>query len=195
VPDSLNIISGKGNSDFDARHRFVINAIYQLPFKGNRAVSGWELATIVSAQSGNPFTIVVPSANITGVGNTVTPLVLGQITVTKNPLNQWVLPTNFQIQSTSAPTTFGNMGRNSVLGPNFRDVDLAVVKNTKITERLNFQIRADAFDLFNHPNYGQPNRVLNSLGSTTFGFITSTRFPTGDSGSSRQLQLAAKFQF
>src|SRR5215510_14755124 len=195
VPDSLNIISGKGNSDFDARHRFVINAIYQLPFKGNRAVSGWELATIVSAQSGNPFTIVVPSANITGVGNTVTPLVLGQITVTKNPLNQWVLPTNFAIQPTGTPTTFGNMGRNSVLGPNFRDVDLAVVKNTKITERLNFQIRADAFDLFNHPNYGQPNRVLNSLGSTTFGFITSTRFPTGDSGSSRQLQLAAKFQF
>ncbi|HMC30768.1 MAG TPA: hypothetical protein VKL99_08020, partial [Candidatus Angelobacter sp.] len=95
-------------------------------------------------------------------------------------------------------TTFGNLGRNAFVGPGFTDIDLALAKNTKISEKLNLQLRMDAFDLLNHPNYGQPSRVLSSLtgaSALSFSTITSTRFPTGDSGSSRQLQFAAKFQF
>lgn len=195
VPDSTNIASGRASSDFDARNRFVANAVYDLPFKGNRFTSGWELAPIFSWQSGNPFTVVVSSANITGVGGTVTPLVTGPTTITANPLGQWILPGAFALQPTSAPTTFGSLGRNAFIGPGFGDFDLALVKNTKITERVNFQIRCDAFDLTNHPNYGQPARTFSSPTSTTFATISSTRFPTGDSGSSRQLQLAAKVQF
>jgi hypothetical protein len=201
VQDSTNIFGSRGNSDFDARHRFVMNAIYDLPFKGNRLVSGWEIAPIISAQSGNPFTVVVPSAAITGVGNTVTPIVVGPITVSGNPLGQWIVPSGgsfastFQIPPSTAPTTLGNLRRNSIVGPGFTDIDLSLIKNTKVTERVNVQFRADAFDLFNHPNYGQPNRVLSSLTSTTFGTITNTRFPTGDGGSSRQLQLALKLIF
>jgi len=197
VQDSTNIFGSRGNSDFDARHRFVMNAIYDLPFKGNRLVSGWEIAPIISAQSGNPFTVVVPSPAITGVGGTVTPIVVGPIAVTGNPFGQWIAPTGGSFASTfSIPaTTLGTLGRNSIVGPGFTDVDLSLIKNTKLTERLNLQFRADAFDLLNHPNYGQPNRVLSSLTSTTFGTITNTRFPTGDGGSSRQLQLALKFIF
>ena len=86
---------------------------------------------------------------------------------------------------------FGNVGRNSFVGPGFEDVDLALIKNTKISERFNLQLRADAFDLLNHPNYGQPNGTVGA----NLGKITSTRFPTGDSGSSRQLQLAMKLKF
>jgi hypothetical protein len=95
-------------------------------------------------------------------------------------------------------------------------MDLALVKNTKISERLNLQIRADAFDVFNHPNYGQPgasggflaaslqplvpvvsNPATNNPGNQfgSFSTIGSTRFPTGDSGSARQLQFAVKLQF
>ncbi|HVG92542.1 MAG TPA: hypothetical protein VNB54_13700, partial [Alphaproteobacteria bacterium] len=87
----------------------------------------------------------------------------------------------------------------------FTNMDLTLAKNTKITERMNFQFRVDAFDLFNHPNYGQPGpqsggSLAVSYPSTgaipsTFSTISSTRFPTGDSGSSRQLQLALKLQF
>lgn len=194
VPDSTNIASGRASSDFDARNRIVANAVYDLPFKGNRFVSGWELAPIYSWQSGNPFTVVVSSSTITGAAS-VTPLVVGPITVTNNSLGQWILPGAFKLQPTTAPTTFGNLGRNAFIGPGFGDFDLALVKNTKITERVNFQIRCDAFDLTNHPNYGQPARTFSSPSSTTFATISSTRFPTGDSGSSRQLQLAAKIQF
>jgi hypothetical protein len=210
LPDSNNLASGKGPSDFDTRHRFVINAIYDLPFKGNRFKTGWSLAPIVSFQSGNPFTLVIPASGITGAGNTVTPVVVGTLTVTGNPLGQWIAPTSCipappPTQPTcsyagifanpTTQTTLGSLGRNAIVGPGFSNVDLALFKNTKITERITIQFRTDAFDLLNHPNYGQPARVLSNLSSNSFGTITSTRFPTGDSGSSRQLQLALKLMF
>jgi hypothetical protein len=59
---------------------------------------------------------------------------------------------------------------------------------------VNVEFHVDAFDLFNHPNYGQPGRVFTTTPSA-FGTISSTRFPTGDSGSSRQLQMALKLKF
>ena len=107
-----------------------------------------------------------------------------------NPLTNWfVSPATAY---TLPGNNFGNVGRNSVVGPGFSNVDLALFKNTKITERVSVQIRTDAFDLFNHPNYGQPARVF---GNANFGTISGTRSPTGDSGSSRQLQLALKLIF
>jgi hypothetical protein len=193
VQDSTNIGGSRGSSDFDARHRFVANAIYDLPFKGNRAVSGFQFAGIVTVQSGNPFTVVIPTNTITGLGNSVFATVTGPVVLTQNPLGQWITTSGFASPTTQ--TGFGNAGRNSFYGPGFDNLDLSLIKNTKLTEKINFQFRADVFDILNHPNYGQPSRVLTSLASTTFGSIGSTRFPTGDSGSSRQVQLAAKIQF
>ena len=202
--DSRNIFASRASSDFDVRHRIVANAIYDLPFKGNRLVSGWELAPIVSWQTGNPYTIVVNTSNqINGVSNTVTPNVSGPVQTSGNPLGQWIAnPTVFSLP---APGTLGNLGRNSVYGPGFANVDLTLAKNTKLSERLNMQLRVDAFDALNHPNYGQPGPqsggILASVFSTaalanhSFSTISGTRFPTGDSGSSRQLQFAVKLQF
>ncbi|MGH9902552.1 MAG: hypothetical protein ACRD68_12160, partial [Pyrinomonadaceae bacterium] len=87
---------------------------------------------------------------------------------------------------------FGNLGRNVIIGPNFNNVDFSVLKNTKLNEDVSVQFRAEVFDLFNHANFGQPGRVV---GSQTFGQVSDTRFPTGDSGSSRQIQFALKFMF
>ncbi len=89
-------------------------------------------------------------------------------------------------------TGLGNMSRNKVFGPGFADVDLSGEKDTKITERLTFKLRADAFDIFNHPNFGQPS---GNTSSASFGQISSTRFATSDGGSSRQLQISGKFLF
>jgi hypothetical protein len=225
--NSNNIFLSRGSSDFDARHRFVANAIYDLPFKSNRVVSGWEIAPVVSWQTGNPFNLVAfNSSSFNGVSNTITPNASAPIQTSGNPLGQWIsnpgvlsvpctLTTTNPTSTTATPTctagtqTFGNVGRNSVYGPGFSNVDLALVKNTKITERFNLQIRADGFDVLNHPNYGQPGGSGGFLAAslqpsfasnpgnqfTTFSTINSTRFPTGDSGSSRQIQLAVKLQF
>jgi len=86
----------------------------------------------------------------------------------------------------------GSMGRDSIVGPDFLNTDFSVTKNTKINERFTLQFRSEMFDLFNHPNFGNPVLIATS---GSFGKILSTRFPTGDFGSSRQVQFALKLIF
>ena len=201
IQNSLNPRGDYGLSDFDVRHRFVINWVYDLPFKGNRFKEGWQLASIFQAQGGNPINIVT-LASFEGIVGVVRPDLLLPVNTTGNPA-QWF--SNSTVCSAPAPgcafliptfggNHFGDLPRNAFTGPGFTDVDFSIAKNTKINERFNLQFRCDAFDLFNHPNFGQPGRIA-VPGSTTFGVITSTRFPTGDSGSSRQLQMGLKLTF
>ncbi|MFZ0520960.1 MAG: TonB-dependent receptor [Candidatus Acidiferrales bacterium] len=86
----------------------------------------------------------------------------------------------------------GSAGRDSLSAPKFVNTDFSIVKNTKLTERLNLQFRTEVFDLFNHPNFGDPT---NTATSAAFGKILSTRFPVGDFGSARQIQFALKLLF
>ena len=72
------------------------------------------------------------------------------------------------------------------------NTDFSIMKSTVLRERIRVQFRAELFDLFNHANFGQPGNVAGSPG---FGRITNTRFPTGESGSSRQVQLGVKLTF
>ncbi len=88
--------------------------------------------------------------------------------------------------------TPGTLGRDAITGPGFINTDFSVTKDTKIIERLNLQFRTEMFDVFNHPNFGNP--VLTAT-SGSFGKITSTRFPTGDFGSARQIQFSLLLQF
>jgi hypothetical protein len=95
----------------------------------------------------------------------------------------------------TAPTVYtglGTMQRNAFTGPGYADFDLSGEKDTKLTERVSFNLRADAFDILNHPNFGQPS---GNVQSSVFGQISSTRFATSDGGSSRQLQISGKFVF
>jgi hypothetical protein len=89
---------------------------------------------------------------------------------------------------------FGNLPRNAIVGPGFSDTDLSLIKNVALAGQAHLQFRVEVFNLFNVANFGQPGRTA-TVGSTSFGVITNTRFPTGDSGSSRQVQFAAKFLF
>src|SRR5215472_5522117 len=240
LQNSLDLAANRGLSDFNARHRFVVSGFYELPFRGRRLtalMSGWEVGTIIQAQSGNPLNVTTSISNFTGTtplvaGGGLRPDILSPVTFTGNP-QQWfsnavvcenysgplpaapapALPAcsstpnaAFALPCTysNVPTTsgaypiisntchFGNLGRNPFTGPNFVNTDLSLVKNTKVTERMNVQFRAEAFDMLNHPNFGNPN--LNAQ-SSTFGRITGTRFPTGEFGSARQLQLSLKLQF
>jgi outer membrane receptor protein involved in Fe transport len=187
LQDSYNEQANRGLSDFDARQRFVISGLYELPFKGNQLVEGWQLSAIVQSQSGNPVTIVVNNAAFTGNNNTVRPNSTGPIAIL-GTVARWFDTTPFTVPV----GTFGNLGRNVVIGPGFNNTDFSVIKRTKLGENKLIEFRAEFFDIFNHANFGQPGRVV---GSATFGQITNTRFATGDSGSSRQIQFALKFKF
>jgi outer membrane receptor protein involved in Fe transport len=211
VQDSRNIRGDRGLSDFDARNRWVFSGIYDLPFKGNRLVEGWELTAIVQLQSGNPVIMHTSNTSFTGLG-TLRPSVTGPVQTGFTPSTDRNATRVAYIQNPSvfycgvpgnqsctgaAGNSFGNLGRNVVIGPGFANVDFALVKSTKITERLTWQVRADAFDLFNHPNFSQPGAspTNDSLGSATFTLLSATRTAPGDSGSSRQLQLSMKLIF
>jgi len=106
-----------------------------------------------------------------------------------------VVGTQSSSTGATAPTNYtgiGNIQRNYGTGPGFADWDMSGQKETRITERVAFILRADAFDILNHPNFGQPT---GNVQSAAFGQISATRFATSDGGSSRQLQISGKFTF
>jgi len=219
IQNSFNPAADKGLSDFNARNRFVMNFIYDLPIKTARLSSltgGWQAGSILSFQSGNPVNILANAPGIAGLTGfaTIRPDLVGPIQIVNTPgpkgiqyfSNSVCDPsrggcnpgTTFAIPDSTVGSSvvyhLGDFGRNVIIGPGFDNVDFSLIKRTKLSERFTHEFRFEAFDLFNHPNFGQPGRVA-QLGSTTFGLITSTRFPNGDSGSSRQLQVAMKLLF
>src|SRR5262249_24949602 len=171
VQNSFDIAGDLGPSDYDARHRFVINTIYQLPFTGNSFAEGWQIGEIVQAQTGNQLNIVTNIPTFNGVVNTLRPDLIGKLNVVGDP-NKWFNNTVcnrsvagsctadsvFAIPISPDGTTyhFGNLPRNAVYGPGFRNVDLSITKNTPIGGMRRVQLRLEIFNLLNTANYGQP---------------------------------------
>jgi hypothetical protein len=225
LPDSNNPRENRGLSDFDVRQHYAATVVYELPFKGNPLVSGYQLSTIIQYQTGNPVNVVAGSSSFNGVTGLPRPTQVGPIVRSKQQLggvaNVTLFPssglgpggtvcdiTNFtsscsfevvgtqaSATASTAPTVYTGLGlmhRNAITGPGFADVDLSGQKDTKLFEGLTFEVRADAFDILNHPNFGQPS---GNVQSSAFGQISATRFAVSDGGSSRQLQISAKFIF
>src|SRR5258708_12200964 len=175
VQNSLNPAGDRGLSDYNATHRFSTNVIYVLPFPGNRFIQGWQLGTIVQLQTGNPVNLFASGlSGLTGLA-TLRPDQIGSIQIVNQvitngpqPVNiQWFSPSAFSTSTAPGTLHFGNLGRNVIIGPGFENIDFSLVKKTKITERFSNELRLDAFDIFNDPNFGHPAR--NSLGGSSFG--------------------------
>jgi hypothetical protein len=186
VQNSHDVADSWGLSDFDARHRAVISAVYDLPSGAHALLEGWRIAAMYQAQGGNPVNIVTSNSTLTGVANTVRPDVTGPVAIIGD-VNRWFDPSAFV-----AVNGFGNLRRNSVIGPGFANLDLSIARTIRMTARVRALLQADVFNVLNHANWGQPGRIV---GSPNFGVITNTRFPPGDSGSSRQVQLGVKILF
>jgi hypothetical protein len=160
-------------------------------------VSGWSLSSIITAQSGFPFTpqLSYNPSNNGDTRNPVRPFLNPNFTgpvVLGNP-KQWFNPNAF-IAPPSLSGFYGNLGRDTYIGPGLATWDFSVLKNTRIRERLNLQFRAEIFNLLNRANFNTPNLIVftpqtttNPSGlSGTAGAITST------STTARQVQFALK---
>ena len=194
----LNMALDHARSNFDHSHILKINGIYELPFVQNQFVKGWRLSGVVTAQTGNPFTIFdgfdqtgsgVVGKNAPGHPN----LIAGG---NQNPIlgdvNGWFDVNQFALNPVG---TFGNLGRNTAIAPGLTNVNAALLKRTsisKISEQFVLEFRAEATNVFNHANYGLPTNLLWNSASTRnpqAGVITSTN------GGARSIQFALKASF
>ncbi|MEW6212978.1 MAG: TonB-dependent receptor [Acidobacteriota bacterium] len=197
--DRNNLRAERGLSNFDTRHRFTVSYIYELPFgRGKRFLNqghnfadtvagGWQITGIIALQSGQPFTPQLSFDN-SGAGSSSEggfsdrPDVVGNHKVDHPGSDGWF---NVKAFAVPPPGTFGNAGRNILIGPSFKTVDVGLFKQFTVNEQQRIQFRAEFFNLFNHPNFNLPNRFVDQ---PTAGKITSAK-------SSRQIQFALKYIF
>jgi hypothetical protein len=209
VSNPFNMAADKGLATFDVRNVGVVNAIYALPFGRGKAyasdlegwknglVGGWSVASIVTAESGFPFTPQL-SYNPSNNGDTRNPVrpflnpnFKGSVVI--GSPSQWFNPGAF-IAPPSTSGFFGNVGRDTYIGPGLATWDFSVLKDTAIRERLTVQFRAEIFNILNRANFNTPNLIVftpptatNLTGlSGTAGAITST------STTARQVQFGLK---
>jgi len=211
--NSYDLAAERGPSNFDTRHRFTAAFTYQLPrlLGPKRLAEGWQLNTIFTAQSGRPVPIVngddtsgnsfdqFPSPSNFHQRPNIVPGV--------NPINpNWesAPDSNGNLRYLNGNAfvdpplgTFGDLGRNSIYGPKYWNLDFALAKNTMATEHVNLQLRTEFFNLLNHPNFALPNWFV-TPGSP--GLITQTpdqaqTNPGLGGGGPRVIQLAAKLIF
>jgi hypothetical protein len=196
-PQDIRDILGteRGLSDFDRRHQFSASFNYELPFgKGRRffggagglsqvLLGGWQLNGIVTMLSGRPFT---PQYNAADVSQQ-RPDVIGD-PYENVPEGLLFNPAAFRRPAAINGETdlFGNAGRNILTGPSFKSVDLSLMKNIRLAERTKLQLRAESFNLFNHPNYQVPVFLLDQ---SNVGRVTQT------ANEGREFQFAVKLLF
>ncbi len=199
-----------GPAATNIRHAAAINGTWELPFKdgllGNPLakdlLGGWSVSGIATLQSGFPLSPQL-GYNPTGNGDTRNPVRPNLAPDFHGPLyakkvSQWFNPAAFTAPS---PGTFGNVGRDTLTGPGLSELDLALVKNTTIHERLRAQFRAEFFNVLNHSNFTTPNPVVFSSGPTPKAPTTEVA-PSPTAGvvsatatTSRQIQFGMKFLF
>jgi hypothetical protein len=194
----------RGNSSGDIRHTVNFNLLYDLPIgKGHSLfgeasgvggffVNGWKLSALGILRTGIANTVFI-GTNPFGDGNFTNQRpnsVLGvdQYAANKGP-DGWLNPAAFTIP---AAGTFGNLGRNTFFGPSFKQIDLSMLKDFKINERVKLEYRAEFFNILNHPNFDQPNTTF---GTSSFGKIFNTFGRTLGIGTSRQIQMALRLSF
>jgi len=188
-------------NDFDRTHTFVQSIVYDLPFgRGKRLVSsgvgaavlgGWRISSFLTLMSGLPLYFNASPASLLAPGNTQTPDLVAPVQILHGigPGNPWFSTSSF---AAPAAATFGNVGRNYLSGPGFFNLDAALSKSIRFTERYHVDLRLEAFGATNTPQFFFAANGGNSAGitlaSSSFGQITSA-------SGGRQLQLGAKFNF
>jgi len=209
ISDTMNLRNDYGASDFNLKHRLVANLSYDVPFfKENRWIGGWGLNTIISLQGGMPFTPYSSSSrndvNKNGINNDrILPVAgvapMSTVSGNQSPADGYFDPTQWAWNATTGSTQYYAcpasvnhglwcdvpIGRNSMTGPGYKNVDFNITKKFKVNERFAFLFQANFFNLFNHTNFLLPD---NNRTSPTFGKSVSTYDP-------RLTQLALRLDF
>jgi outer membrane receptor protein involved in Fe transport len=204
-----------GPADFNSANTIAGQIVYELPFgKGGQyaihgplgqIVGGWRVSSVFQWHSGVPFTPVIQGSIADGIdpglapslsaGSTLYPNVVGNPVVSNPTITHWFNPAAY---TNPASGTFGDSGRNTLIGPSFFNADLSVGKSFALPrEGMKLDIRGDMYDVFNHINFANPDANVGylsngTLADTTAGTITG---PAGGNGNRRIIQLGAHLTF
>jgi len=196
IQNPRNIPADYGLSSFDYRQRFTFSTVYELPFGSGRKfmnspnrlteilAGGWQIASIVTAQSGAPFSVslATPTAN-TGTFTRPDRICNGNLSANRQSIEKWF---DISCFANPPPYTFGNAGRNILIGPGLFTSDLSADKDFRLSEQFGLQFRSEFFNFPNRTNFGLPNA---SVGSAAAGTITSVVT------NSRQIQFALRLHW
>jgi outer membrane receptor protein involved in Fe transport len=186
--NSRDIQAEYARSNFDVRNRFTANGLYELPVHASSHLmqalaGGWGLGATAISQGNMPMS-PVEATDVSGTG-----AFMDRPNQISNPNahaphtpQKWFNTAAFQQQ---APGTFGNTPRNTIYGPDYNDLDAAIIKHVAVTESQNLELRIEAFNVLNHTNFLQPTRTF---GSPTFGVISAAQDP-------RVMQWGVKYLF
>jgi Carboxypeptidase regulatory-like domain/TonB dependent receptor len=185
---------------FDLRHSLVVNGLYNLPFKGNRLVEGWEITTILRVSTGFPVNVTT-GTNTDALGNggeAQRPNFSGTCGAHGQVIGKWYEWFNQNCYNVAPTGGLGNVPINSIAGPGALNLDMSIIKNTKIFERLNTQFRAEFFNVLNHTDFASPGGVVPLGtpggcfgGSGCAGGIVAATTPNNQ----REIQFALKLLF
>jgi Carboxypeptidase regulatory-like domain/TonB dependent receptor-like, beta-barrel len=195
--NARDLHSWYGLSDFDVRHRFVANGIWELPFGRGRKyfheglasalLGGWELSGDFNVRSGKPFTITQSGDPLSlGSLSTTLPDLIADPHVSNQTIDRWFDPTAFRVL-TATTNRFGSEGRNILIGPGFASLDFSVHRRFGLgAESRYLDFRWEVFNALNRANFGLPNRTINS---SNVGTITTL------AGDPRVMQFALRLNF
>lgn len=181
ITNPYNWNADRGNCSYDLRQNLSANAVYALPFKGNRLKEGWQVSAITSWHTGVPFSL--GEGDQMDTGNTFDsqrPSLVPGCNVYANQS-----PSNWFNEACFVPSqygTAGDLGRNVLIGPGYAETDISVTKMTRINEKMTLQLRGEIFNIFNHPNFAPPAATIINPGSscgptTTFNAANPTASP------------------
>jgi len=201
--NAFNIRANYGLSTLDVKNTINGSATYELPFGIGRSfalhglwdevLGGWRATGVFQVHSGIPFTPTTSNngqdlsgsgANECGCGYEWLPNQIASASVAHPSISEWFNPAAF---ATPTAGTFGTIHRNTLIGPNWRNLDASLGKSFKLIEGVQLEIRADSFNFFNHPNFSQPDSATGT-GVAGSGAITSASGP-------RTFQLGGRFTF
>ena len=199
----------RGPAGYDRPHNLQGYFVWDLPFGrsrhwlndgvGSKVLGGFQLSGLASLMSGTPFYVVQNTApNLNAGGSGQVPNQLAASIAYRNGIglgnayfDNSILGVNCTSNCAWAPETgarFGNVGRNSLRGPGFKNLDLGLLRDFPFGEVLKLQLRVEALNALNHPNFANPNANISD--PSTFGFITAT---TGTA--QRTMRVAARLSF
>jgi hypothetical protein len=181
----------RGPASYDITHSFVTSFLYELPFARTHKLGGWQVNGILAYRTGLPLTIT-QTGNIASTGTGNRPNRLAEGYASDKTIEHWFDPAAFQ-RPADTTGTYGDSGRNILRGPSNFNIDMSLVKNTKIGP-IDTELRIEAFNVLNHPQFGQPN---GQLGNANFGVITSSATPSCQTcgTAERQIQFGVKMRF